>query len=132
MSNHYRRIPYFGFACLPLSLLSPSFVPSFFPFSFFFFLIIIFFLLQYLLIFYFNIYLFIWLCHILVVAQGSSVFVVARGIFICSIRDLSVAAFKGLVAACRRIRFSDQGWNPGHLHWERRVLATESPGKSPF
>ena len=29
-----------------------------------------------------------------------------------------------------RIQFPDQGSNPGHLHWEYRVLATGPPGKS--
>ena len=27
---------------------------------------------------------------------------------------------------------SNQGWNPGSLHWERRVLATGPSGKSLF
>ena len=40
----------------------------------------------------------------------------------CSMQDL-------LVAACG-IQFSDQGLNPGALHWEHRVLATGLPGKS--
>ena len=34
-----------------------------------------------------------------------------------------------LVAACG-IFFPDQGWNPGPLPWECRVLATGPPGKS--
>ena len=40
-----------------------------------------------------------------------------------------VAACKLLVVACG-ILFPDQGWNPGHLHWELRVLTTGPPGKS--
>ena len=40
-----------------------------------------------------------------------------------------VAACKLLVAACG-ISFPHQGSNPGPLHWECRVLATGSPGKS--
>ena len=35
-----------------------------------------------------------------------------------------------LVVACE-IWFPDQGSNPGPLHWERGVLATGPPGKSP-
>ena len=31
----------------------------------------------------------------------------------------------------RGIQFPDQGWNPGLLHWVRRVLATGPPG-SPY
>ena len=34
------------------------------------------------------------------------------------------------IAACE-IQLSDQGSNPGPLNWERRVLATGPPGKSP-
>ena len=49
--------------------------------------------------------LFIWLCWFLVAA--CELFVVACG-----------------------IQFSDQGSNPGTLHWECRVLATQPPGKS--
>ena len=37
--------------------------------------------------FFFNIYLFIWLHQVLVVARG--IFVVACGIFTCSMRDLA-------------------------------------------
>ena len=40
-----------------------------------------------------------------------------------------VAAFELLVTA-HGIQFPDQGWNPGPLHWELRVLATGPPGKS--
>lgn len=29
------------------------------------------------------------------------------------------------------IWFHDQGWNPGLLYWELRVLASQPPGKSP-
>ena len=36
-----------------------------------------------------------------------------------------------LVVACG-IQFPDQGSNPGPLHWERGVLTTGPPGKSPF
>ena len=38
-------------------------------------------------------------------------------------------AVPGLSAACG-IQFLDQGLNPDPLHWEPRVLATRSPGKS--
>ena len=37
---------------------------------------------------------------------------------------------RSLVAAWG-IQFPDQGSNPGHLHWEHRLLATGPPGKSP-
>ena len=40
-----------------------------------------------------------------------------------------VEACRLLAAACR-ILFSDQGLNPGPVHWECRVLTTGSPGKS--
>ena len=42
-----------------------------------------------------------------------------------------VAACRVFIAACR-IQFPDQGSNPGPLHWERGVLTTGPPGKSPF
>ena len=29
-------------------------------------------------------------------------------------------------------QFSDQGLNPALLHWERRILATAPPGRSPL
>ena len=35
------------------------------------------------------------------------------------------------LAGAWRIRFHDQGSNPGPLHWERGVLATGSPGTPP-
>ena len=41
-----------------------------------------------------------------------------------------VAACELLVAACKLL--SDQGWNPGPLHWEQGVLATGPPEKSCF
>ena len=34
------------------------------------------------------------------------------------------------LAAAYRIKFPDQGLNPGPLHWEHRVLAAGSPGKA--
>ena len=40
-----------------------------------------------------------------------------------------IAACQLLVAACG-IQFPDQGTNPGPLHWESRVLATEPSQKS--
>ena len=67
------------------------------------------------------IYLFIWLHQVLLVACR---------IFSCGMRDLFlVVACELLVAACR-IQFPDQGWNPGPLHWKRRVLTTGPWGKS--
>ena len=65
--------------------------------------------------FLFNIYLFIWLCWVLVAA---------RRIFYlpCHIQGLSVTA--------RGIQFPDQGLNPGPLHWELR-LSHWALGKSP-
>ena len=47
--------------------------------------------------------------------SGSLIFVVARRFF--------------SVAACG-ISFPDQGSNPGPMHWQLGVLATEPPGKS--
>ena len=38
--------------------------------------------------------------------------------------------FELLVAACG-IKFLEQGWNPGPLHWEPGTLTTGPPGKSP-
>ena len=40
-----------------------------------------------------------------------------------------VVACRLLVMACG-VQFPDQGWNPGSVHWERRVLATGTQGKS--
>ena len=46
----------------------------------------------------------------------------------CSVQELLVVAFElFLVAACG-IYFSDQGANPGPLHWEHRVSATVHQG----
>ena len=59
--------------------------------------------------------LFIWLCQVSVEACG--IFCLH-----CSTRSLSVAS-------CR-IQFSDQGLNPGPMHWEPGVLAIGPPGKS--
>ena len=42
------------------------------------------------------------------------------------IKDAGSSVF---IAACG-IQFSGQGWNPGPLHWERRVLTTGPPEKS--
>ena len=56
---------------------------------------------------FFNIYLFVWLCQLLVLAHEP------------------------LVAACG-IYFPDKGLNPGPWHWELVVLATGPPGKSPY
>ena len=36
----------------------------------------------------------------------------------------------GLLAVACRIKFPDQGWNPGPLHWECGVLATGPLAKS--
>ena len=47
----------------------------------------------------------------------------------CSTRELLASAFKLLVVTCE-VWFSDQGPVPSPLQWERRVLATEPPGKS--
>ena len=55
---------------------------------------------------------------------GSSIFTVACGIFVCV-----CVACKRLVAA-RGIQFSDQGSNPGPLHWDHEVLASAPQGKS--
>ena len=35
-----------------------------------------------------------------------------------------------LLIAAYGIQFPDQGWNPGPLPWEYRILATGPPGKS--
>ena len=51
------------------------------------------------------------------------VFVVACGVFVVACRLLAVAC---------GIQFPNQGLNLGPLHWERGVLATRPPGKSPF
>ena len=48
--------------------------------------------------FFLNIYLFIWLCQVLVAARG--IFVAVWGIFSCGMQDLLVAACELLVAAC--------------------------------
>ena len=53
---------------------------------------------------------------------ASSVFVVACGIILVAVCELLVAA--------HGVQFPDQGWTPGPLHWEFRVLATGPPGKS--
>ena len=73
--------------------------------------------------FFFNIYLFIYLA-----VPGLS----------CSTQDLfqlqhveSLVVAHGLLVVACGIQFPDQGWNPGSLHWEREVLATGPPGKSP-
>ena len=42
---------------------------------------------------------------------------------------LSCSMHSPFIAACG-ISFPDQGWNPGALHWEHRVLAIGPPGKS--
>ena len=47
----------------------------------------------------------------------------------CDMGDLLVGAGELLVAA-HGTQFLDQGSNPGPLHWERRVLATEPRVKS--
>ena len=47
----------------------------------------------------------------------------------CDMGDLLVGTGELLVAA-HGIQFLDQGSNPGPLHWERRVLATEPRVKS--
>ena len=49
----------------------------------------------------------------------------------CSMRDLpSLLWHSRCLAVARGIQFPDHGLNPGPLHWERRVLATEPPEKS--
>ena len=58
------------------------------------------------------IYIFIWLCQILVATHRT---------FSC--------AYELLVMACG-IQFPDQALNPGPLHWELRGLATGPPGRS--
>ena len=47
----------------------------------------------------------------------------------CSTEDLWLQHEHLLVVACG-IQFPDQGSNLGPMHWELRVLATRSPGKS--
>ena len=49
----------------------------------------------------------------------------------CSMQDLPslLQHVRSLAVACG-IQFPDQGLNPGPLHWERGVLATEPPEKS--
>ena len=46
-----------------------------------------------------------------------------------SMWDLELWHGKLLVAACG-IQFPHQGWSPGPVHWEHRVIATGPPGKS--
>ena len=65
-----------------------------------------------------NIYIYIY-SHLFVQLRWSSLW---------HVRSLAVAC-KLLVVACG-IWFPDQGWNPGSLCWEYRVLATGPPGKS--
>ena len=49
----------------------------------------------------------------------------------CSMQDLpSLLRHVRSLAVARGIQFPDQGLNPGPLHWERRVLATEPPEMS--
>ena len=64
----------------------------------------------------FNIYVFIWLLWVLAMALG---------IFLVACRIFFFFFFKPKHASS-----SDQGLNPGPLHWERRVLATGPQGKS--
>ena len=69
---------------------------------------------------FFNIYLFVWLCQVLVVTH--------RIFDIWHVGCLAVES-EVLVGACG-IQFPDQGSNPGPLHWEYRVLTTAAPAKS--
>ena len=61
---------------------------------------------------------FIWLCQVLVVDTGPSIFIAACGIFF----------FFSLVVACKLLvaanRIQTLGLNPGTLHWKWGVLAT--------
>ena len=59
-------------------------------------------------------YLFVWLYQVFVVAR--EIFVVAHGILSCVMSTLSCSVWD-LV--------SDQELNPGPMHWEYRVLATD-------
>ena len=49
----------------------------------------------------------------------------------CGTWDLqSLLGLAGSLVGAHRIQFPDQGSNPGPLHWEWRVFATGTPGKS--
>ena len=69
-------------------------------------------------------FLFIWLCQILVSAR--SIFDLCRGMPV-----LLVVAFEFLVAAVG-LKFPDQGLNLGPLNWERGVAVTGPQGRSPY
>ena len=80
-------------------------------------------------------YLLIYAAHGIFVATcgifpaACEIFVAACKTFSCGMQGTLVVACELSVAACG-IKFPDQGWNPGPLHWEHGALATGSPGKS--
>ena len=51
-------------------------------------------------------------------------------LFGCTSSQLQHVGSSVFTTACD-MEFPDQGWNPGPLQWELRVLATGPPGKSP-
>ena len=66
-----------------------------------------------------KIFVFIWLCQVLVVAWG--IFDLS-----CNLQDLFICGI--WTPSCGM--FPDQGWNPDTLSWEHGILTTGLPGKS--
>ena len=75
--------------------------------------------------------LFLFVCLFLknIYLTGQGLGYTRQDLSVVACRDLLLLFFFFLVAVCEIQFLSDQGWNPGPLHWELRV-ATGPPGKA--